>query len=549
MGAKLNNLKQLFSNLRTRSIMLITGGVLVLIVIIGVIGMNRSNQETPANVTLTTVRQIQATPGLKQVTPEYAKVQQQLNKQLYEKAVREKGSAIPTIIGIDETGANGGAGGTGAAAGGGANGGAAGMNGAAGSGLYAGTLEGSNAPNAGATGPGGQGTGTVGAYGVGGANGGAGGAFGLGPNAGGAGGTLTPEEQQLRAQMAALQQQQALASTQVYQQQVQRTQQAMQTQAQQLINSWSGKASSAQVYVASPVNITKTPAEIAAAQAAVAAEEAAKPSAPIIKAGDVVFAVLDTGVNSDEPSPVMATILSGPLKGGKLVGGLSPTASLPGTNGPTKVILDFNRLSIPSAPASISISAVAIDPDTARTALASDVDHHYLQRYGSVFAAAFLQGYGNAVQQSGTEVLVGPLGNTTIAAGSLNGFQEVTAGLGQVGQQWGSQLNEALSRQNTVTVNAGISIGILFLSDVRLDENNYATPGGQQTGVPAAIQLPTAGQPQSQNTNMGNLAPAAPAATPPQNTVQNNQVQSRRIAPGVTQQWGPVYPIYTQEQP
>ena len=34
-----------------------------------------------------------------------------------------------------------------------------------------------------------------------------------------------------------------------------------------------------------------------------------------IKAGSIAFGVLDTGVNSDEQSPIMASIVSGKLKG------------------------------------------------------------------------------------------------------------------------------------------------------------------------------------------------------------------------------------------
>ena len=39
-----------------------------------------------------------------------------------------------------------------------------------------------------------------------------------------------------------------------------------------------------------------------------------------VLAGSVVFAVLDTGINSDDSSPIMATIIEGQLKGSKLLG-------------------------------------------------------------------------------------------------------------------------------------------------------------------------------------------------------------------------------------
>ena len=131
-------------------------------------------------------------------------------------------------------------------------------------------------------------------------------------------------------------------------------------------------------------------------------------------------------------------------------------------------------MSVPNEQNSLGVSAVAIDPDTARTALASDVDHHYLQRYGSLFASAFLEGYGSAVQQSGSTVTNSIFGGSSTAYGSLSGIEEVAAGLGQVGQEWGSQLGDVLDRPNTIVVHSGVGLGILFLNDVTLDQQGVS---------------------------------------------------------------------------
>src|SRR5690606_31264355 len=53
-----------------------------------------------------------------------------------------------------------------------------------------------------------------------------------------------------------------------------------------------------------------------------------------IKAGTVMFAVLETGINSDEVSPILATIVSGPLKGAKLLGQFARTDK--------KVLINFS---------------------------------------------------------------------------------------------------------------------------------------------------------------------------------------------------------------
>ena len=45
-----------------------------------------------------------------------------------------------------------------------------------------------------------------------------------------------------------------------------------------------------------------------------------------------------------------------------------------------------------------AIQAVAIDPQTARTALAGQINNHYLLKYGTLFASSFLQGVGSSLQ-------------------------------------------------------------------------------------------------------------------------------------------------------
>ncbi|WP_426741273.1 TrbI/VirB10 family protein, partial [Pseudomonas aeruginosa] len=85
-----------------------------------------------------------------------------------------------------------------------------------------------------------------------------------------------------------------------------------------------------------------------------------------------------------------------------------------------KMVITFNTMSVPGAEKTISISAYAIDPNTARTALSSRTNHHYLMRYGSLFASSFLQGFGNAFQSANTTITIGGTGggnNITVANG------------------------------------------------------------------------------------------------------------------------------------
>lgn len=193
-----------------------------------------------------------------------------------------------------------------------------------------------------------------------------------------------------------------------------------------------------------------------------ATSQSLKPPKVVIKAGTVLFGVLDTAVNTDEKGPILATIVHGKYKGGKLIGKITHEARQ------EKALLTFDTLSLPTHPTSLSVSAVAIDPDTARTALASDVDKHYLLRYGSLFASSFLEGYSKAISESGsTQTTTNSVfgATTTKTTPELSGNEQLMVALGEVGKKWGQQVRPLFNTPYTVTINQGTGLGLLFISD------------------------------------------------------------------------------------
>lgn len=180
---------------------------------------------------------------------------------------------------------------------------------------------------------------------------------------------------------------------------------------------------------------------------------------PIIKAGSILYAVLDTTVDSDYPdTPVMATIVQGQYKGAKLLGKLVLA------KGQDKISLNFNLMDMEDWPTTKTISAFAIDPDTARTVMASEVDHHYLKRYGAMMATSFLSGYSSAVTQEG-ESTTGIFGTST-SHPALSPGNKIAVGLGQIGTNMSSIASEYIKTPTTVKVNSGVGLGILFMGDV-----------------------------------------------------------------------------------
>ncbi|MEY3183091.1 MAG: hypothetical protein RLZ35_1076 [Pseudomonadota bacterium] len=183
----------------------------------------------------------------------------------------------------------------------------------------------------------------------------------------------------------------------------------------------------------------------------------------LVKAGTILFAVIDTAINSDEPGPILATIVgNNRLKGSKVIGELK-------SSGPKAeaLTLNFSTLNMDEFPATLGIKAVAVDPDTSRTALASNVDHHYLLRYGTLLASTFMTGYSKVITSQGTvSTTASNGGSSTTTTPSLSGKKEILAALGDVGKGIGTAFADNVNRANTVTIDAGTSVGLLFLGDV-----------------------------------------------------------------------------------
>jgi PHD/YefM family antitoxin component YafN of YafNO toxin-antitoxin module len=183
---------------------------------------------------------------------------------------------------------------------------------------------------------------------------------------------------------------------------------------------------------------------------------------PLIKAGDIMYAVLDTAVNSDYPSsPTMATIVSGKYKGAKLLGTISTSSG----SGKDRVMLKFTTLTMTSWPTGLAVDAYAIDPDTAKTAIATSVNHHYMMKYGALFASSFLSGFGQAISDSGSSTSSSD-GVTTSSTSEFSTSDEVLIGIGAIGQSMSANLSKMENIPPTVKVKAGVGLGVLFMNDV-----------------------------------------------------------------------------------
>lgn len=200
----------------------------------------------------------------------------------------------------------------------------------------------------------------------------------------------------------------------------------------------------------------------------------------LIKAGSIMYAVIDTEVDSDIPGPIMATIVSGRYKGAKLLGTFTRPENA------DKLVLQFQSMNIKNAPNTISINAYAVNAVSAQNALADDVNHHYLFRYGSLLGGAFLEGFGNAYRPS--NICSPGTKNCFIFPGSkTKGTTTTTAtyqAFGQMGEQIGNVWQQNFDVPPTIKIHQGKGMGILFMSDITptgIASTNANTTGSAQT--------------------------------------------------------------------
>lgn len=177
-----------------------------------------------------------------------------------------------------------------------------------------------------------------------------------------------------------------------------------------------------------------------------------------IKPGDMLYAIIDTGVNSDVPSAVLATVSAGEYRNAKLLGSFRRHDE--------RLVLAFNRAVLPSGE-NIQLEAYAVDPETSQASVASSVDTHFLSRWGGLIASSFLEGLGTAKRFSGASSTVyGYGGNATdqMVWNSYSPEDQAWIAAGKVGEKAAKIFEKGFERPPTVYLESGTPVGVLVLN-------------------------------------------------------------------------------------
>jgi intracellular multiplication protein IcmE len=183
----------------------------------------------------------------------------------------------------------------------------------------------------------------------------------------------------------------------------------------------------------------------------------AAPASPqpavLIPAGKGVYARTKLAVNSGTGGPVVVTAESGPIAGDDMIGTFSRRDD--------RLVVNLTSITLDDGEQK-SIDALVIAPDSMETAVASDVDQHYVARFVLPVAAAFVAGLGQAIEQSNATVAVSPFGGYT-AQNHLNFNQQLGVAGGAAGTQLQQLFLQNAPKGPTVKLAAGVNVGVIFL--------------------------------------------------------------------------------------
>lgn len=174
-----------------------------------------------------------------------------------------------------------------------------------------------------------------------------------------------------------------------------------------------------------------------------------------LSAGQRFYGILDSDINTDEPSVFTTSIISeGVLNEALFVG-------MPSRQGES-AILEYKSFSLNGK--DYSIRAIAFDEETNSTRLSDIVDRHIIERYSKLIIAAFGEGYMDSLVES-TEEQDGNI-FSVIKKPVPDPSDQLKVAIGNVGKTFVPKFKKDFERPPTVEVFGNKGIGIMLLSGV-----------------------------------------------------------------------------------
>ncbi len=173
--------------------------------------------------------------------------------------------------------------------------------------------------------------------------------------------------------------------------------------------------------------------------------------------GEILYAIVETAINSDVSSPVMASVISGQHRKTKFIGSFARFDK--------RLVVKFDRAILPDG-SEVEVEAFAVDPNTTEASVASKVNTHFFSRWGGLVAASFLEGFGEATKFSGAESVDNVYGESTggMVFNDYTVSDQLWIAAGKVGERASEVFAQNFNRPPTVYLNTGAEMGILILN-------------------------------------------------------------------------------------
>lgn len=176
----------------------------------------------------------------------------------------------------------------------------------------------------------------------------------------------------------------------------------------------------------------------------------------IIKTGEHAYVSIDTAINTDEPSVVLGTILSGNAYGWQVFGKSQ-------LNADNTISITFDSIALPSGK-DAPINAFAIDPKTGRTSVTGSVDHKIFERFILPAVASGMGTYGQITARQGQQITQTPATGTTTSTQNLTVQQVRAAAIGSgVGTIANTLTQTAQGARAAVSTNRNLGLEVVFM--------------------------------------------------------------------------------------
>ncbi|ONF42566.1 hypothetical protein BTO32_15270 [Marinobacter lutaoensis] len=177
---------------------------------------------------------------------------------------------------------------------------------------------------------------------------------------------------------------------------------------------------------------------------------------PLVKGGEIRYAVSDIALNTDFQGPVRVTFLDGNLA--QYIGLGSFELNELGARMKLKIerIFDLDGNSY-------NVSGYVLDPETTLWALASDVDYHIIYRYGGFGLGTIMSAFQVLAENRATVTEVtNPDGGTVTQNRDPDGKQITWTMIGEFSELFEEAFRDNINRPITVTLDPNEEVAVLF---------------------------------------------------------------------------------------